>query len=309
MVARPPAIATGPLWHHPVLVALSGLALWLALFPAILAGPEGLLSAEVARVFMRPISELQPIRTARDAAIFIGAGALAVLAAGIIAVRARSPVWAFATVCGVLLIVLASHYRRFATYPEIIAVAILPIIASAFDSSFCNHRQSLRSAIRVVVLSIFLLSSPIGMLSFLSTEASTPSRATDCDPRTLQEAMRPYAGRVVLAEPQETPGLLYWTKVLTVGSFYTILYNVDAFLRLRAALRSLPSDTVPDAVRATHASLVLACPGRGRSLLVADVPPDTLLDRLWAGHPPPWLAPVDTKGALGYRLYKIINPP
>jgi len=137
-----------------VLVALSGLALWLALFPAILAGPEGLLSAEVARVFMRPISELQPIRTARDAAIFIGAGALAVLAAGIIAVRARSPVWAFATVCGVLLIVLASHYRRFATYPEIIAVAILPIIASAFDSSFWNHRQSLRSAIRVVVLSI-----------------------------------------------------------------------------------------------------------------------------------------------------------
>ena len=128
------------------------------------------MNAEVARILMGPISEVQPIRTAADAAIFLGSGALAVLATGFIAMRTRSPVWAFATICGVLLIVLASQYRRFATYPEIIAVAIVPILGSAFDNPFWNRRQGLRSVIRVVVLGSFLSCVPLGIgLSFLFT--------------------------------------------------------------------------------------------------------------------------------------------
>jgi len=293
-----------------VLVALSGLTFWLVLFPAILAGPEGLLSLDVARIFLGRIAEMQPIRSAGEAVAFLGGGVLAALAAGIIAVRARSPVWAFATICGVLLLVLASRYRRFATYPEVIALAILPIIASAFDSTFWNQRQGLRSTIRVASVAMFMLLLPTAVLiDSNATEMPTASVGPNCDSRVLQEAMRPYAGQIVLADPGETPGLLYWTKVLTVGSLYTIPYNVDAFLRLLAALSSLPSDTVPDAVRATHANLVLVCRRAGRSLLVVDLPPDTLLDRLMAGHPPPWLAPVDAPDALPYRLYKIIDPP
>ena len=107
------------------------------------------------------------------------------LAAGFIAMRARSPVWAFATVCGVLLIVLASQYRRFATYPEIIAVAILPIIGSAFDNPFWNHRQSLRSVIRVVVLGISYHYANWDGLSFLFLRCRHEP-CPDCDPRTLQ---------------------------------------------------------------------------------------------------------------------------
>ena len=81
-------------------------------------------------------------------------------------------------------------------------------------------------------------------------------------------------------------------------------------MRLRAAWRSGPSDTVPEAVRATGATLVLACPlpgpYAGRSSLVADLPPETLLDRLNRGEVPSWLKEVARDRASGHVLYRIL---
>src|SRR3984957_2315885 len=113
-----------------------------------------------------------------------------------------------------------------------------------------------------------------------------------------------HAGQVVLADPNDSPELLYRTRSLTVGSLYH--RNVAAFLRLRAAWRTGPSGTVPTAVRATHATLVLFCPSPLRSLLVADLPPDTLMDQLNHGRVPPWLRRLREDPHSGNVLYEVI---
>jgi hypothetical protein len=76
-------------------------------------------------------------------------------------------------------------------------------------------------------------------------------------------------------------------------------------MRLRAAWRSPPSDVIPEAVRKTGASLVLFCHSLGRSLLVADLPPETLLDRLNRGEVPPWLSKIDEDPQSGNTLYQV----
>jgi hypothetical protein len=78
---------------------------------------------------------------------------------------------------------------------------------------------------------------------------------------------------------------------------------MEAFLNARDAWRSPPSDTTPPAVRTTGATHILACDLIGRSLLVADLPPATLQDRLARHVVPPWLNEVGRAG--GYRLYAI----
>jgi hypothetical protein len=78
-------------------------------------------------------------------------------------------------------------------------------------------------------------------------------------------------------------------------------------MRLRAAWRSEPSEQTPQAVLATGASYVMTCPGAERSSLVADVPEDTLLDRLNRGEVPRWLAKVGEDMTSGHVLYRVIR--
>jgi hypothetical protein len=100
---------------------------------------------------------------------------------------------------------------------------------------------------------------------------------------------------------------LYRTQVVIVGSLYH--RNIDGFMRLRAAWREMPGDepgNAPGAAfRATHATLVLGCPGGGRSMLLDGLPTETLLDRLAADQPPSWLRRVADAGPGGYVLYGV----
>ncbi len=107
----------------------------------------------------------------------------------------------------------------------------------------------------------------------------------------------------MLTDPADSPAVLYWSRTRTVGSLFH--QNVAGFLRLREAWRSPASAAEPEAVRATGASLVLVCKRTGRSLLVADMPSDTLYDRLNEGRPPPWLKRVGSAEGSGYVLYRI----
>ena len=127
--------------------------------------------------------------------------------------------------------------------------------------------------------------------------------APSCSIRHIAPLLVPYAGKVVLADANDTPELLYRTRVLTVGSLYH--ENVAAFRRLRAAWRSLPGDAEPAAVEATGAALVLFCPHTARSPLVADLLPETLWDRLNRGAPPRWLTEVGRDARSGNVLYRI----
>jgi hypothetical protein len=107
----------------------------------------------------------------------------------------------------------------------------------------------------------------------------------------------------VLADVNDSPDLLYRTGVLTVGSLYH--RAAAGFVRLYDAWRSSGgTEQVPEEVRRAGVALVLACPGQGRTRIVADLPPDTLFDRLNRNEPPPWLERIgaDTAGHVLYRV-------
>jgi hypothetical protein len=115
--------------------------------------------------------------------------------------------------------------------------------------------------------------------------------------------LAPVGNKIVLAEPQDTPELLYRSQIETVGSLYQ--HGVPGYLRDRDAWRAVPGAQVPGTMRATKADYVLFCPQPGRYLPVVDLPKDTLWDALEANTPPVWLTLVG-RDAAGWRLYKII---
>jgi hypothetical protein len=97
--------------------------------------------------------------------------------------------------------------------------------------------------------------------------------------------------------------LLWRTGVHTVGSLFH--RNVVAFMRLRAALFSPDSPTLPEAVSATGATLVLICPDKTSRLIQPVGPADSLMARLRRGEVPSWLEVVTHDPASGYVLYRI----
>jgi hypothetical protein len=159
-----------------------------------------------------------------------------------------------------------------------------------------------QAAARIGLIALFALVPLVGLLAPVSVDENDHACALSGSEGMLAK----HAGQVVLANPNDTPELLYRTRALTVGSLYH--RNIVAFMRLRAAWRSLPSDTVPDAVRSTGATLVLYCSSAARSLLVADLPLDTLLDRMNQGLFPSWLHRLDADPHAGYVLYQVLPP-
>jgi hypothetical protein len=290
-----------------MLVSLVSLGLWFAAFPTILEGPNGLLNAQDTRLFFGVIDEMTPIRTMNDIMFYLIDGLLAAIVTGVIAWRMRSPMWGYAALCAGLTIILGVSHRRFATYPEIVAAAMLPVIASLLHQPLLPRDRPVLTVRRFMAILLFVLLPQGGTLADLLAPhaAQATTAAMECDPRALTRLLLPYAGRVVMTSPNDTPAVLYWSNVLTVGSVSQ--RNVNAFLRLRAAWRSAPSAEEPPAVQATQAALVLVCPRPGRSMLVAGLPADTLEDRLSALNPPPWLVQVRMTDVSGWILYRVAN--
>jgi hypothetical protein len=292
-----------------IAVALLGFGVWAAAFPAALAGPHALLNPDEASVYFGFNPEMQPIVTPGAVIGYLMDALLASAACFVIAVRARSPVWALAGVYACLTVALGASLMRFAIYPALAGAAALPVIMSGFDQSIATSRSAAVAASQWIVLFLYLLApESLGFANLVARDqvATAALAGRSCDDRQLKTLLRPYAGQVVLADPADTVTLLYRTQVLTAGSLYH--RNIDAFLAMRDAWRSPASDDVPSAFRRTRASLVLVCTRSARSALVADLPSGTLFDQLQEEHPPPWLVLVSSDAASGYRLYRVVEP-
>jgi hypothetical protein len=275
---------------------------WIAADPAVALGPAGLPDAAQARVMFGVIAEMRPVATWVEADTVIATGALGAAVVIGLALRRRSVPWAYAALCALAVVALGALHQRFATYGAVLGAGMLPVAIAASARRFAAAPPLPGALDRMGVLALFLLTPHAASLAG-PADAAAAGRP-GCSVRAAAALLAPYAGRVVLADVDDTPELLYRTGVLTVGSLYH--GNVAAFMRLRAAWRS-PGDAAaePDAVRLTGAAAVLACPGRrGRSALVADLPADTLLDRLDRDDPPGWLRQVG-RDASGFVLYRV----
>jgi hypothetical protein len=166
-------------------------------------------------------------------------------------------------------------------YSACLAAALLPIVLT--DASRLS-RPAVRPVARIAAwLAFVFLPFVLGLLiSHPAAAAGRLCRVADTVP-----LLAPHAGEIVLSSPNDVPELLYRTKIKTVGSLYHT--NVSAFLRLRAAWRTLPSSTEPEAVRETGANFILVCPGAPTLPFVDEPHGDTLWQRLGTGKVPPWL--------------------
>ena len=116
-----------------------------------------------------------------------------------------------------------------------------------------------QSFTRLATIMLFIQVPYLGQLPDLtgSAKAAAAIEFPACRVADAIKLLAPHPGAVVLADVNDTPEILYKTEVRTVGSLYH--RNVDAFLRLRAAWRAAPSETVPPEIDAAEVSLVLGC--------------------------------------------------
>ena len=305
--------ARGGRWRGWLGLLVMGLALavWIAAFPGVAAGPAGLLPPAEARAFFGVISELAAPR-GLDLIVFLLPGAWAVLYAaaraweerrpalkdlegGLLGPRPRAPLaWAYVALCAAVALALGAGYLLFTSLSAIFGAALLPVALSGIAA----RGGRLAWVKSLAVLALVLLGP------YLALWAEPPALASQpvCDLTGIAPLLAPAAGQVVLAVPEAAPELLYRAPVLTVGSLYH--HGIAGFMRDRAAWRAPSGPAPPAALTASGAAFVLICPHPGRSALVGDLPPGTLWDVLNEGLVPPWLQAAG-QDAAGWRLYRI----
>jgi hypothetical protein len=281
-----------------VVVCSAVLGVWLWLYPNIIHGLSGLVPSSEVQAYFGAIAEMRHLRLdAHDTSLLVS-GSLAVLVAIYLAVVRCSLLWAYAATCGLIIVALAASYIRFLVYAETIAAVMLPIAVEA--AGRMQGSPTAARMLRVVVLAAFFLGPQLPLLAAPRNENSKNIMA-NCRIPDILPALREQNAAVVLTEISDTPEILWRSSARTVGSFYH--RSIGAFILARNAWRSLPTDSVPQAVTMTGATHILACDFTSRPPLVADLPPVTLQDRLMQHDVPPWLHEVAHAG--GYSLYAL----
>jgi len=278
---------------------------WIALFPGLLRGAEGLLDEATAVLFFRGISEMQPVRGVADSLTYLFGGAAAAGVIAVLAWRAQSLTAMAAAVAAVMLVAFTVQHVRFASYPAGLAVVLLPVLLTRLTAALSGQAESRLALARVGTIAAFVLVPQLGSALASDNDAPPPGAAGAACPVTGAVALlAPHAGRVVLSDVNDVPEILYRTGVKTVGSLYH--RSPENFLRLRAAWRSVPERDGMEPLRAARVDLVLHCKHPRRGAIVADLPVGTLLDLLDAGRPPAWLREVG-RGPAGHVLYEVLR--
>jgi hypothetical protein len=290
-------------WRRWVGLALMAglLAAWVGTFPKVAMGPYGIMSPEDMKKFFGVMLELQPVRgVARVMLLAPGVLALAYALWRVAQARARW-LWLYISACTLVALVLGAKFILFVGFSACAAAVMLPLALSEVSVRF-EAKPSRAMLLRLGVLFVALGVPEVAALGAIKPGAGVGTKFPSCALRDIAPLLAPVGQQIVLAEMQDTPELLYRTRVETVGSLYQ--HGVRGYLRARDAWRVEQGAEVPAAVRATGAKFVLFCPKAGRYAPVADLPKDTLWDALEANTPPGWLALQGTDVA-GWRLYAI----
>jgi hypothetical protein len=253
------------------------------------------------------INEMSPIVGVLPALHFLLTGACGALILIASAARRRSLFLGYAAVCLAGLLVLGWSHVRFAAYPEAAGAIALPIALTLATEVTRRWHQIGQSFARLATVLLFVQVPYLGLMSGLTGGAYAAPMVVlpACKVPDAVAMLAPHPGAVVLADVNDTPELLYKTRIRTVGSLYH--RDIAGFLRLRAAWRVPPATAVPAEIDAAEISLVLGCKTPARSPLVEDLPTATLLDQVRTGHPPPWLRQIDENSTSGQVLYEVVR--
>lgn len=280
---------------------------WLLLFWHALFQSNMTLAPADWDAFFGHIAEMKPVAGAADMAQYLLTGVLAAAIASCLAWRYRSICLAYAAVCAAAMIAAGFMHVRFAAYPEAAGALGLPVLLTMIGAAARDWPPILQSVSRLAAIVLFVQVPYLGRLPIFAHPAlaGTTAPAAECHVAEAVDLLRDHSGLVVLSDVNDTPEILYKTPVSTVGSLYH--RNVPAFLRLRAAWRTAPSDTVPAEIAAAEVALVIGCRNGPRSSVVEDIHGPTLFDQVRGGHPPAWLHQIAENPGSGYVLYRVEN--
>jgi hypothetical protein len=282
-------------------------AIWAATFQGSMFRGNMLVDTAQRDAMFSHIAEMLPIVGVLAGLHYLLTGTCATIVVIVLAARRRSLFLSYAAICLSGLLVLAWSHVRFAAYPEAAGAIALPIVLTLAERVTITWHQIGQSFTRLAAIILFVQVPYLGQLpafagSALAASAVAPPACEFSDAATM---LASHPGAVVLADVNETPEILYKTQVRTVGSLYH--RDLAGFLRLRAAWRTPPSETVPPEIDAAEVSLVLGCKTPARSSLVSDVQTETLFDEVRTGHPPAWLRQIDAIPGSGYDLYEVVH--
>jgi hypothetical protein len=201
-----------------------------------------------------------------------------------------------------LALALGVKFIRFAPISAAAAAVIVTIAIQRLSAHFFA-RPALAAAARITLIFLLLVAPRLPAMALAARPAVATPAALSCNLRNIGVLLAPAAGKIILADVNATPEILWRSQALTVGSLYH--HGIAGFLRLRNAWRSPAGSAEPADVRATGASYILFCSGGGRTNLVADLPKKTLWDALNVEVPPPWLTVIAADPATGWRLFQI----
>ena len=136
-----------PLWRGMLGggVALSGMLLWVAVFPVMLRGSGALGNSPEARAMYSNIQEMLPVTSPAKIVTLLFNGTLAATLLAWLAVRDREIVWrvalwAYAALSVIGLVALGQLHVRFTTYPSAAAAMMLPIMLTGVYAAAIQPR-------------------------------------------------------------------------------------------------------------------------------------------------------------------------
>ena len=321
------ALALGPqraeAWRARLAVAAAGAALaalcLAVLFPGVLVPEQTLFGAGGnARLWVDETGEMQPsFRTLGGGVLFASGPAIGLAATGVLAWRERQvaagTAWAMFALMLAPPTALGLRHVRFMIYPEMFAalpiamllVRLLPYVDRVAPAPLRLFGRSLAGMV--------LLAGPIFLAGFLAAATPAADRTiADCAVRPVAAALNDYGfmggtDLVIMAHPNETPELLYWTGHRTVaGLFHTEVDGLQDIVRFFA---SRDDATAKAIVARRGIALVMFCTGDGTVSAAADPDGRELFTRLLKGKVPGWLAaqpwPAGTTSDL--RLFRVVR--
>ena len=304
---HPLVYARGPRIAAAGAIGLVCCAVWAIAFRGALFGTNMLLDEGQRDAMFAHINEMMPVEGVLPALHFLLTGACATLIAIAWAARRHSLLVGYAALCLAGLLVLGWSHVRFAAYPEAAGAIALPVALTLVTTVTSQWHQIGQSFTRLATILLFVQVPYLGQLPGMTGSARAAPNVVPpaCEVVDAIAMLSRHPDAVVLAGVNDTPEMLYKTRVRTVGSLYH--RGMAGFLRMRAAWRTPPSETVPPAIDAAEVSLVLGCATVVRSPLVEDLAAETLLDQVRAGRPPPWLRPIDENPVSGHVLYEVVR--
>lgn len=293
-----------------------GLALVALAFPQCIAGPYAGLPPEL-RYWFEAVSEAQPLaryfaRKPGAAIAFAALPVAALLSLAVLWARAgdkAAPRWAGLAVLALSGLALLAWQIRGAPYAALVAgLALIPLAARVDARADAARNVFARAGLRLAVplAAVILVLAPYSLIAKGMDTGAAASLSAGCDVARARAALNAPEGLgarpLTIAAPVDAgPAILLLTRHRVLAAPYH--RDVRGLADNRRIFAGSESEALATIAR-REVGAVLFC-RKHAALSVYAGQPAFLDERLAAGRPPAWLAPVTAADGLG--LYRVVG--